>query len=172
MFSHRESVVLLRTLALMTLSAMVGYYAGTGGNPSAALAFREPSVYNYISFDVKPERREEFLASIHANEKDTLALEPAARAYRWGEDINVPNRFHFHEEYAGGASGFQAHLDSAHLKQWNALVATDPFTATPNGPRAWPRIGTMPCVLTRDPNHLRSSRVYRVPQTFSARWIR
>ena len=61
------------------------------------------------------------------------------RVQKWGEDLDVPNRFHFHEEYVGRA-GFQAHLDSDHIGQWNALVATDPFTADANGPHLYQRM--------------------------------
>ena len=49
----------------------------------------------------------------------------------------MPNRFHFHEQYAGGQGGFKAHLDSEHIAQWDALVASNPFTAEPNGPHLY-----------------------------------
>lgn len=144
---------LLRTLIVACVALVAGFLLGRRSAGVLAVphstsslfstALEEPSVYNYISFDVKPERREDFLKSILANERDTLTLEPAARAYRWGEDLDVPNRFHFHEEYAGGKAGFQAHLDSAHIAQWDALVATDPFATVPNGPHLYKKMDKM-----------------------------
>mmetsp|Transcript_14990 Transcript_14990/g.25050 ORF Transcript_14990/g.25050 Transcript_14990/m.25050 type:complete len:147 (-) Transcript_14990:145-585(-) len=131
----------LRMLVL-ALALVVGFVFGRASAPRIDAVKSEPSgiVYNYISFDVKPERREDFLASIRTNEKDTLSLEPLARAYKWGEDLNVPNRFHFHEAYAGGYAGFKAHLDSEHIAQWDALVATDPFLVKPNGPNLYKKM--------------------------------
>ena len=127
-----------RTLVVAATAFAAGIAVGRGTVGAAAAVESEASdIYNYVSFDVKPERREDFLRSILANEKDTMSLEPLARAYQWGEDLEVPNRFHFHEQYGGGFAGFQAHLDSEHIAQWNALVATDPFTAVPNGPHLY-----------------------------------
>jgi len=105
--------------------------------PSAVADGTSETIYNYVSFDVKPERRAEFLEVIRANEHDTLALEPLAESYRWGEDVNVSNRFHFHEAYRGGLKGFLAHLNSDHIAQWNAFEDTDPFTADPDGPHLY-----------------------------------
>jgi len=132
----------LRSVLLVACALMVGFALGRGtnGTPAVAAEPSGPIIYNYISFDVKPERREDFLASIRANERDTLSLEPLARAYQWGEDLNVPNRFHFHEAYAGGYAGFQEHLDSEHIAQWDALVQTDPFSDTPNGPNLFTKM--------------------------------
>lgn len=134
-------LTLTRTWALVAMAFGGGVLIGRSSAPHASLVRSETAdFYNYISFDVKPERREDFLKSIYLNERDTMALEPAARAYQWGEDVNVPNRFHFHEQYAGGLAGFQAHLDSEHVKQWNDLVASEPFTAEPNGPHLYSKM--------------------------------
>ena len=142
--------LIVHQLSLVVLSLTAGFMLGHNLNQQFYDPNPEESVYNYISFDVKPERRADFLKSINANEHDTLTLEPAAQAYRWGEDLNVPNRFHFHEEYTGTLptasgfpSGFQAHLDSDHMAQWNAFVATDPFSAEPNGPRLFKKMDKM-----------------------------
>ena len=51
----------------------------------------------------------------------------------WGEDIETPNRFLFHEEYVGVA-GFEAHLATPHVAVWDEFVATDPFTGPVLGP--------------------------------------
>ena len=126
----------LRTLALMLVALVAGFVLGRGGRPSGISNFcgrgdwveavGGERTYLYVAFDVKPERREEFLTTVRQNEAGTLGTEPLNRAYMWGEDIEVPNRFHFHEEYVGTA-GFDEHLKTPHVKVWDAFVDTDPF---------------------------------------------
>lgn len=90
----------------------------------------EPSVYLNVRMGVKPERRDEFLSVIRNNQKGTLGTEPLAKVYTWGEDPEVPNLFHFHEEYIGEA-GRAAHNAAPHFAVWEDFVATDPFTSEP-----------------------------------------
>ena len=54
-----------------------------------------------VNLYVKPDRREEFLACIKANQSGTLTSEPLALRYDWGESATEPNTFHFHEMYEG-----------------------------------------------------------------------
>jgi quinol monooxygenase YgiN len=79
-----------------------------------------------VRMAVKPNRREEFLASILADQAGTLANEPLALAFVIGEDLTVENLFYLHEQYVGEA-GFQAHLRAAHFQPWQAFVNTEPF---------------------------------------------
>ena len=125
----------LRTLVLMSVALMVGFALGRRAPATAVVESSQSSdrLYLYVSFDVKPERRDEFLRQIRANEAATLGSEPLNRAYLWGEDIEVPNRFHFHEEYVGEA-GQKAHFATDHFKVWDAFVKTDPFSGPVNGP--------------------------------------
>ena len=46
-----------------------------------------------VKLCVKPERRSEFVECIQNNQKGTLATEPLAIEYVWGEDISEPNTF-------------------------------------------------------------------------------
>ena len=48
-----------------------------------------------VTLKVKPERREEFIACIKANQQGTLANEPLAVLYQWGESTTEPDTFHF-----------------------------------------------------------------------------
>ena len=59
-----------------------------------------------VCLQVKPERREEFLACIRANQKGTLATEPLAVTYAYGEDETTPDTWRFFEQYVGKA-GFE-----------------------------------------------------------------
>ncbi|KAL1524604.1 hypothetical protein AB1Y20_019493 [Prymnesium parvum] len=79
---------------------------------------------------VKAERRDEFLEVIRNNQLGTLRDEALALVYVWGEDVDTPNTFHFHEQYLGRA-GFEAHQKTPHFARWEEFAATDPFTAPP-----------------------------------------
>ena len=46
-----------------------------------------------VCLRVKPERREEFLACIRANQKGTLTTEPLAVTYAYGEDESTPETY-------------------------------------------------------------------------------
>ena len=51
-----------------------------------------------VCLRVRPERREEFLAAIFADQAGTLRDEPLALAFLVGEDASTPNTFHLHEQ--------------------------------------------------------------------------
>jgi len=83
-----------------------------------------------VKIDIKPERREEFLACIQANQAGTLSKEPLARYYIWGEESDNSNVFRFHERYEGKA-GFEAHSKQPHFANWEKFASTDPFRTPP-----------------------------------------
>ena len=83
-----------------------------------------------VNLFVKPERREEFLKCIEANAHGTMSTEPAAIEYRWGESVDEPNTFHFHEKYKD-KDGFLAHTKTPHFADWEAFASSDPFTKPP-----------------------------------------
>ena len=83
-----------------------------------------------VCLRVKPERRDEFLESIKANQRGTLTTEPLVVTYLVGEDETAPNTFHLFEAYKGRA-GFEAHTKSPHFAVWENFVATEPFSAPP-----------------------------------------
>ena len=83
-----------------------------------------------VKLCVKPERRDEFLACIRANQKGTLGTEELAIEYVWGEDLEEENTFHFYEKYHGRA-GFEAHQRTPHFAAWEVFAGSDPFSAPP-----------------------------------------
>uniref|UniRef100_A0A7S2ESE5 ABM domain-containing protein n=1 Tax=Trieres chinensis TaxID=1514140 RepID=A0A7S2ESE5_TRICV len=89
------------------------------------MAAEKPFVLN-ACFTLKPERRDEYLAIIAEDKKQTLATEPLATVFVCGEDATTPNKFHLHEEYIG-QEGFDAHGKMPHFKPWADFVETDPF---------------------------------------------
>ena len=84
----------------------------------------------HVCLRVKPDRRDEFLSCIEANQRGTLTTEPLAVSYLFGEDESAPNTFHFFEAYKGRA-GFDAHTKAPHFAEWERFVATDPLAAEP-----------------------------------------
>ncbi len=91
-----------------------------------------PTVALNVILRIKPEFREKFLEVILNNQKGTLnkELEPLAIEYIFGEDIDEPNTFHFHEKYVG-EEGIAAHNAAPHFLLWEEFVQTNPFTAPP-----------------------------------------
>jgi quinol monooxygenase YgiN len=85
-----------------------------------------------VCLRVKPERREEFLDCIRANQEGTLATEPLAVTYAYGEDESTPNTWRFFEQYLGKA-GFEAHTQTDHFAAWEAFASSEPspFSAPP-----------------------------------------
>jgi len=87
-----------------------------------------------VDLFVKPERLDEFLEVINRNKKGSDELEPLCLQYVFGEDLDAPNTFHFHEEYCGsdeGKEGFEAHKSSAHFAAWEVFAQSSPFTRPP-----------------------------------------
>ena len=97
---------------------------------SVASALKAPLYCLNVQLCIKPERRDEFLATIKANQAGTLSKEPLAVTYLFGEDESTPNTFHFFEQYEGRA-GFEAHTQAPHFADWEAFASTDPFTSPP-----------------------------------------
>jgi quinol monooxygenase YgiN len=101
--------------------------------PAGAPRLPELTAEHYclgVCLRVKPERRDEFLESIKANQRGTLTTEPLVVTYLVGEDETAPNTFHLFEAYKGRA-GFEAHTKSPHFAVWEKFVATEPFSAPP-----------------------------------------
>ena len=146
----------------LVLAGLVGALIGGAGVYSSrdthcrALKTTLPGVYyRDAKMAVRPERREEFIAVIRNNGRETIGKEPNALAYVrspprtipparvrtlaypghahgqvWGENAVTPNLFHFHAAYRG-AEGFEEHAATPHYKAWNEFVATEPFTMAP-----------------------------------------
>ncbi len=88
----------------------------------------------HVELFVKSEFREEFLEVIRNNQRGSNEEEPLCLQYVYGESTAEPNKFIFHEEYAGaddGKEGFEAHTTAPHFKIWEEFVEKDPFTKEP-----------------------------------------
>ena len=83
-----------------------------------------------VNLYVKPERRDEFIQVIKANQKGTLTTEPLAILYVWGPSTSDPCTFHFQEQYYG-KDGFEYHTKSKHFKVWEDFTRTEPFSKPP-----------------------------------------
>jgi quinol monooxygenase YgiN len=75
------------------------------------------------------EVREDFLRVIENNQKGSNQ-EELCYQYSYGECIDEPNKFIFHEEFQG-KEGFDAHAVAPHFVAWEEFAATCPFTKPP-----------------------------------------
>jgi (4S)-4-hydroxy-5-phosphonooxypentane-2,3-dione isomerase len=87
-----------------------------------------------VELCIQPERREEFLTVILNNQNGSRGDEPLCLQYDFGESLEKPNHFYFHEQYTGaqdGKEGFEAHQAAPHFAAWEDFAATNPFTKDP-----------------------------------------
>ena len=98
----------------------------TAPTAAAASATRGTIRCLNVKMKVRPERRDEFLASILADQKGTLANEPLALAFLVGEAWATEGIFYLHEQYVG-EEGFQAHKRAPHFAPWQRFVDSEPF---------------------------------------------
>ena len=74
--------------------------------------------------------REAFLDHARRLRQSTVAEEPLALMFTWGESAHVPNTFHFQEAYVGKA-GYDAHVRTPHYHAWQSFVASGAMAAAP-----------------------------------------
>lgn len=94
----------------------------------------KPAYCLNVELCIQPEVREEFLKVIDNNQKGSRQQEPLCLQYDYGESVDTPNSFYFHEEYEGadaGKEGFDAHAKAPHFAKWEEFAATNPFTKPP-----------------------------------------
>ena len=90
---------------------------------------RRPFCVN-LSCEIQPSRRQDFLELIRDNQKQTLLTEPEALQYTVGEDVDRPNVFYIHEQFAT-PQGFDFHRATAHNANWQKFKESDPFVVAP-----------------------------------------
>ncbi|KAI2497752.1 hypothetical protein MHU86_16747 [Fragilaria crotonensis] len=97
---------------------------------------KQPVFCLNVQLCIQPQVRDEFLKVILNNQKGSREDEPLCLQYDFGENVNTPNVFHFHEQYVGedaGKEGFLAHQASPHFAVWEEFAAkgSDVFTKDP-----------------------------------------
>eukprot|EP00588_Corethron_pennatum_P010176 CAMPEP_0194272574 /NCGR_PEP_ID=MMETSP0169-20130528/6110_1 /TAXON_ID=218684 /ORGANISM="Corethron pennatum, Strain L29A3" /LENGTH=229 /DNA_ID=CAMNT_0039015275 /DNA_START=82 /DNA_END=771 /DNA_ORIENTATION=- len=86
-----------------------------------------------VELCIRPEVRDTFMECILNNQRGSRN-EPLCLQYDFGESVETPNSFYFHEQYKGadgGREGFEAHAASPHFAAWEEFAATGPFTKPP-----------------------------------------
>lgn len=78
-----------------------------------------------VKVRVHPSSRATFLSAIFADAGATLAKEKNALQFVVGEDIAVPNVFHFHEQYRK-RSDLDFHSATPHFAKWKAFCDSEP----------------------------------------------
>ena len=83
-----------------------------------------------VELCIKSEVRAEFLEVIAQN-KAGSDQEELCLQYSWGENVNAPNTFHFHEQYIG-EEGLAAHNAASHFVVWEQFASNgNPFVRPP-----------------------------------------
>ncbi|MEM6677949.1 MAG: putative quinol monooxygenase [Pseudomonadota bacterium] len=75
-----------------------------------------------VRFRTLPEQADRFLRRIRQQAQDSLALEPGCSCFEVWADTARPGEVHLHEIYDDRAA-FDAHLESAHFKAFDAEMA-------------------------------------------------
>jgi autoinducer 2-degrading protein len=93
----------------------------------------------FVSLNVKPELRDQFLAAAEDDSTCSVRDEPGCLRFDVLQDANDANRFYFYEVYADDAA-FSAHGQAPHFARWReaaSQVLAEPATRT-NGPVLFP----------------------------------
>ncbi len=102
----------------------------------------------HVELYIKEEYVSEFLNVIANNQRGSQNndIEPLCLQYVYGESIDTPYKYVFHEEYIGnnhGREGFDIHTTTPHFQKWEEFVSkytnenedegtcTSPFTQPP-----------------------------------------
>ncbi|PWW00026.1 quinol monooxygenase YgiN [Hoeflea marina] len=75
-----------------------------------------------VTFEIRLEEFDRFLARIGKHSADCLALEPGCRAFEVWTDSTRPGQVHLHEVYDDLAA-FEAHGRTAHMADCRATIA-------------------------------------------------
>jgi autoinducer 2-degrading protein len=79
-------------------------------------------MYNIaVSFDVQPERREDFIAAALEDGRNSSADEPGTKRFELIVDEENPNRFYLNEAY-DDAEAFDVHANGPHFARFFQLV--------------------------------------------------
>jgi autoinducer 2-degrading protein len=76
----------------------------------------------WVTVNVKPEKRDQFLAAIEDDSICSVRDEPGCVRFDVLQDQSDPNRYYFYEVYRDEA-GFKAHTETPHLARWRAAAA-------------------------------------------------
>ena len=74
-----------------------------------------------VQMEVRPDRREEFLAGMAANAAASVRDEPGCLRFDVSAVVGDPNRFFLYELYADAAA-FEAHKASPHFAEWRTVA--------------------------------------------------
>jgi autoinducer 2-degrading protein len=75
----------------------------------------------WVSVNVKPERKEEFLKAIEEDARGSREDEPGCMRFDVLQDASDPNHYYFYEVYRDEAA-LEAHRAAPHYQVWSAAV--------------------------------------------------
>ena len=76
----------------------------------------------FVTFTIRPETRDRFLAGIAEQAATSLELEPGCRQFDVCVDVEDPNRFLLYEVYAD-EEAFRLHRTTPHFARWTDVKA-------------------------------------------------
>lgn len=76
----------------------------------------------FVSIQIQPEHRDEFLASMLDDARGSVNDEPGCYRFDVLQDPNDPNKIYLYEIYRDRAA-FDAHLQAPHFTRWRDTVA-------------------------------------------------
>lgn len=77
----------------------------------------------YVTLQVRPEGRAEFLAAITENARSSVRDEPGCSGFDVIEINGADNQFGFYEVYADADAFHHGHKESPHFAAWRAVAA-------------------------------------------------
>merc|ERR1712070_349424 len=80
-----------------------------------------------VAFNVKPDRRDEFLEVLSNHVKQSLLAEPNSLQFQFGVDTEDPNVFYLHEEFKDISDHRGTHSNSEHYRGVVEFMGTDPL---------------------------------------------
>lgn len=75
----------------------------------------------FVTIDIKPEHVSEFTEASFGDSQGSVRDEPGCYRFDIHQDAENPERFYLYEVYQDEAA-FEAHLETAHFKQWISTV--------------------------------------------------
>ena len=98
----------------------------SSSSSSSSETSAQPLALN-AKLSVLPEKREAWLQQIKDNQKCTRENEPRNLQFSLSEDVDTPNTFYLHEQFAD-QEAFEAHCQSSHFAKYDEFCkAEQPF---------------------------------------------
>lgn len=118
--------MILSTLTAATTTFLLLVSLPKPSESFSSITMSAPFAIN-VKFNVKPDRRDEFLQVMRSNIKQTMNSEPNALQFLIGKDLDDENVYYLHEEYKTRNDHSDTHSKTSYYDDCMAFFATEPF---------------------------------------------